>query len=533
MKSHGARLAFSSLLAAAILVSTPSSAQVFFGPWLETSGPCSLWGKAVADFDGDGHLDAALPNFDENAVSLFLGRGDGTLQHVADHAVGDEPWESAAADFDEDGNIDVVVINNLSDDISVLLGDGMGSFAPESRIVAGDAPKWLIATDLDGDGHTDVGVINEEGVWLLMGDGAGAFAPPQTYPVFSPTQLEGLATADLNDDGLIDIVVGGYEGLALVADGMGGFEPSFASFSYFYPAMADLNGDSQPELITALGHALYAWRLNGSLSFEFLWSWDIGNGNAPYSTTFADLDEDGFIDIVSAAIGSLGGYGGLAVTLTDANAGPKWRRFDSLTGVLDVLAHDFDEDGHTDILVPSYCGLFTAPNVTFAWLDALRGNVNAAAGTVTPALFVNGSSGTGSFEPLEIGLDDPLMISVEAPPSRPRSRFAMYAWPIDYRGVPYQFLQLPFGLGATALPTPLLPREWPQPNRIANNLGYAAQLGVDNWPGPALPPAPAVLLNRPNGLGRAARFFLQGFILDSAAPNGQAAVTNGIDVRVR
>jgi len=69
----------------------------------------------------------------------------------------------------------------------------------------------------------------------------------------------------------------------------------------------------------------------------------------------------------------------------------------------------------------------------------------------------------------------------------------------------------------------------PQPIKIANNIGKPA-LGVENWPESPTVPAPCVLLNRPSGIGKTVTFYLQGFIVDSAAPNGKAAVTNGIEV---
>lgn len=530
---HALLKAVSFALAAASLMSSSSSAQVYFRPGPLTPGSCSLWGKAVADFDGDGHLDAALPAYEEDAVSVFLGRGDGTFQHLADHAVGDQPHESAAADFDQDGNADVAVTGSGSDDVTILLGDGSGSFGSVSSIPVRDEPTSIIAADLNGDGHFDIGITERLGVTLLFGNGTGTFPAARAFELGSPGSVFGLAAADLNGDGLTDIVVGSYDGFVLLADGAGGFVQSMAGFCYFWPVVADLNGDARLELVTATYAAIFVWTANGPGSFEPLWRWDLGAGPLPQSVHVADLDEDGFADVVSAFYDYGGGSGGgLAVALTDSDARPKWQRFLSAGGpVFDAVARDLDEDGHADFLIVTPCGIVPLVNVTFAWLDALRGNVNAASGAVTPVLCVNGSSGTGTFEPMTIDLDDPLTISVDAPPSRPRARFVMYAWPVNDT-VPYRFLELPFGLGASALPTPLLPREWPQPRRVANNLGYGAQLGVDNWPGPALPPAPAVLLDLPNGLGRSARFFLQGFIMDSAAPNGQAAVTNGIDLSV-
>ena len=64
----------------------------------------------------------------------------------------------------------------------------------------------------------------------------------------------------------------------------------------------------------------------------------------------------------------------------------------------------------------------------------------------------------------------------------------------------------------------------PAPRRVWNNVGRFAALGA---PTNASSPAPSVVLSLP-ALGVSATFFLQGLVIDSAAPNGQAAVTNGV-----
>src|SRR5205823_4698696 len=70
------------------------------------SGPCL---HAVADFNADGHLDLAVPNYNDGTVSLLRGNGDGTFQPHADFPVMSSPISVVAGDFNRDGRPDLGV----------------------------------------------------------------------------------------------------------------------------------------------------------------------------------------------------------------------------------------------------------------------------------------------------------------------------------------------------------------------------------------------------------------------------------------
>ncbi len=160
------------------------------------------------------------------------------------------------------------------------------------------------------------------------------------------------------------------------------------------------------------------------------------------------------------------------------------------------------------------------------------GNVNGMTGPVTDVLFVNGGIGTGADRRVVVGTSDGILVTMEAPPSRPGgpSAYWLGAW-LGEPG-PTTVKTLPFLIGQSSMPTPLSSGCTPQPVKIANNIGFPEFLGAEDWPGPPTQPAPRVVLFIP-GVGREVTLFLQGFILDSASPQGQIAVTNGIVIEVR
>src|SRR5262249_33651849 len=111
---------------------------------------------------------------------------------------------------------------------------------------------------------------------------------------------------------------------------------------------------------------------------------------APGSAAIADFDEDGVLDLAIKdvspdAVVFLHGDGARDFTLGE--------RF-KLRGNFNtyVIAADFDEDGHEDVVVP-YDFIGVLLNRTLHPIRYRRGNVNAAAGRIADVLFVNGSAG--------------------------------------------------------------------------------------------------------------------------------------------
>jgi len=153
-----------------------------------------------------------LPSFDLTLgqdASLLLAETVG-LAPVAsdvDLPVGDQPSALAVADFDNDGDADAAVASTLSSDVRVLWNDG-GAFTLYDYLVSGlSGPSALVAEDLDGDGDVDLAVANlvSDDVAVWLNDGTGLF--PATVPVNYPVQDGplGLAAADLDDDGDLDL----------------------------------------------------------------------------------------------------------------------------------------------------------------------------------------------------------------------------------------------------------------------------------------------------------------------------------------
>ncbi len=180
---------------------------------------------ALADFNGDGHLDVlaiAYPigtGTKPSGVTALLGSGDNAATFTAAPITPVPPDTSyattaAAGDLNGDGKADAVAANFTQNNIAVLLGNGDGTFQPSVAYgPIGVGPNTIKVLDIDGDGHQDVVVAclrpgadyTLGRISVLLGDGAGHLGPATDYgdAAFNPDG--GLIATDLNGDAKPDL----------------------------------------------------------------------------------------------------------------------------------------------------------------------------------------------------------------------------------------------------------------------------------------------------------------------------------------
>ena len=116
------------------------------------------------------------------------------------------------ADFNEDGNADIAVTGGQTGKISVVLGQGAGNFGAPVDIAVDDFAAGIAAADFNLDGHVDLIVTNliaNGSVKVLFGNGTGSFPNSAT---FGAAQQVGhgpfaIATGDFNGDHKPDLVL--------------------------------------------------------------------------------------------------------------------------------------------------------------------------------------------------------------------------------------------------------------------------------------------------------------------------------------
>lgn len=127
---------------------------------------------AVADFNGDGHPDAAVGEKAEwsvasPAVRIYLGDGKGSFSEAVSPlvlAVEQNGASVAASDLDGDGKVDLAVAlpgeepstGERITTVSVLAGNGDGSFQAARSFDAGVEAERVAVADLTGDAHPEL-----------------------------------------------------------------------------------------------------------------------------------------------------------------------------------------------------------------------------------------------------------------------------------------------------------------------------------------------------------------------------------------
>ena len=200
-----------------------------FAPVSQFAAGMYATGVAIGDLNTDGLPDLAVAHFDTNVVSLFQNAGGGTFARTSDLRVGQYALTLAVHDLNGDGLPDLAIPCRISpygqDAVSVYLGHGDGSVGTPCNYVVGSSPMAIVVGDIDGDGHPDLATANNGSTAsVLIGRGDGTFGPRREYE--TATNPSAIAMGDLDGDGHVDLAAAaGFDGsiTVLFGDGAGGF----------------------------------------------------------------------------------------------------------------------------------------------------------------------------------------------------------------------------------------------------------------------------------------------------------------------
>ncbi|MBK7978186.1 MAG: VCBS repeat-containing protein [Deltaproteobacteria bacterium] len=307
----------------------------------------------LVDLDTDAHLDVVVRN--GNALHRFRGDGTGAFVPDGEVSVGTGPHAIGSGDLNGDGWPDLVTSNYSSGDLSVVLSDGVGGFLPEQRIDVDTSPTGLVVEDLSGDGKVDVAVTHDgfsstNAVRVFLGNGQGQLAAGQV--IREAGMMQSLATADMNGDGVLDLLAGSNAGVhTLLGYGDGTFVHWASSYATYARGIAvgDFNRDGRADIAQhgLIGSPVMLGDGSGRFAEPIRVKLEAVGLNGVRA---ADLDADGNADLVvldevSSELQALmgDGTGGFTVTATPLLGLPQPGGEYSLG--------DFDGDGHTDAIV--------------------------------------------------------------------------------------------------------------------------------------------------------------------------------------
>jgi FG-GAP-like repeat len=303
------------------------------------------------------------------ACALLASCGDGHGGHIL-------PREFSSgvvsADFNGDGFADVIALSTVQPPVSgspsnikAYLSTAAGVFAAPVLTADGFNPLYLASADLNGDGLPDVvsasfndGALN---VFFNNKTSPGTFNPALSLNSPGASQV---AIADMNGDGLPDLVSADFNVSLFVQTSAGTFGAPVGLYSggANWVALGDLNGDGAADVALTDNVGVKVLMHTGAASATtyaapvtvFTQSANL-NVSGANLIAIADVDGDGLNDLVITDPGPTGGMPSVYVLLQDpANHGS----FPTSVGYAiaqdlpqSILVRDLEGSGKLDIVI--------------------------------------------------------------------------------------------------------------------------------------------------------------------------------------
>lgn len=305
-------------------------------------------------FNADGYVDYAVSNITafggSGGVEIFLGSASGNFTYFTTVSPGSPFVGLTVADMNNDGTQDIIAAGGGyagAFTINVFLNNGAASFIPLAPTgpVLQQTQVDIATGDFDADGDIDVFAVSDfassGGYAIYSNDGTGALSITATQGAGGGNGFLGASAGDIDNDGDIDIVYNQ-------------FYQFFAVAGFAHVLVNDGKGNFSAGQTLNVGATLYFSRL-------------------------ADIDNDGWLDLVTEQSGSsilkvykntLGTFGAPIQTI---NVGS--------TGLGKMVILDGNGDGYLDIsvtvspapgvvFVPNNAGTFGTPVTTSLVLGA-------------------------------------------------------------------------------------------------------------------------------------------------------------------
>lgn len=277
--------------------------------------------------------------------------------------------DMATGDLNHDGDIDIVILTGSYGKLgfecsgfsgfSVLMGIGDGTFAPPVKYNTQSYPQYILLEDMNNDSILDIVFSTSGGsIAILPGNGDGTFAPALQKIFPHQGFTTGIATADLNKDGNMDIVA----------------------------AICDFNWDAYSQC--GFIFALYG-EGDGTISSYCTLNYtqyDSCSG----SLVIADIDNDGHLDIIGIALTNLlpedyelfVGYGDTS-DCRIARSEVLLRNIHYQNYYKDIHVVDLDNDLYPEIVITGYGGVVILQGESFTPIEIHHAGFHPIAFTLT------------------------------------------------------------------------------------------------------------------------------------------------------
>jgi len=278
---------------------------------------------SFVDINNDGFQDVFIGSY-QDGIPLYSNVGGKFIPENSLSTINVGTYNStpAFADIDEDGDLDLFIGSNIGtiqyyENVAGVFTQNDSPSRPFYDINLGFKTTPSFA-DIDKDGDIDAFIETSDGIVHYFENNSKVLTEQPGSNPFDII-LEGGSTlrfADIDNDGDMDAIVGNFKTISYYKNNAGNFTEltgsdnpfnNISGFYYLSPSFADLDEDGDLDLI--LGN------YNGTLSFfkntngtfsqvnDPLYNVIVGNFNSP---AFVDIDNDGVVEgIIGTGSGSI------------------------------------------------------------------------------------------------------------------------------------------------------------------------------------------------------------------------------------
>jgi len=336
-------------------------------------GNTRINGLTAGDFNRDGIPDliANLDSYPQSALSILLGKGDGTFNPPSPLPLDNNvPDQVVVADFNADGVDDLAVTCGVAGKVAIILGRPDGTFAPATYFPALNV-RSIVVADFNGDGKLDIVIsasspsgTGNSTVSTFLGNGDGTFAVPLNLSIGDG--ILGLWIGNFNSDNVPDLAMRTYnatsDGISiLLGTGNGSFSvgPAPNTDLVSQIAVADFNGDGFTDLATITSQyplptdTVSVYIANGDGTFNLKSTPIIANRATepdPIMLKVADFNGDGFEDVAVELFQPETSQSTVRVLLGAGNGTFPRSTTTVQADLLSALPTDFNSDGIPDLI---------------------------------------------------------------------------------------------------------------------------------------------------------------------------------------